>query len=257
MYINPLSNFSLTLWANTSAKRWKTKKKKADKEVRVLFWCVSCNFHRAHPAPVEHSTSMDQKVLLKKRACKASPPSLCLTAVTYLFLVRAMEQLSPGPAAPQSDCERSQPWAWSSDRKVMHLERRLKTRHIHVFRAGFPCCSSCSASPNAGCDHPRRSEVMLQACSNFSAFLTQGWISLLWVSSAGAQLCFSAVPGLSLTSLPTTCLKQCSEQERKRNQSSQNYLPRASYLHLQHTSNSWHHWPFKQIRSITARSNVK
>lgn len=99
-------------------------------------------------------------------------------------------------------------------------------------------------------------DLLLQACSSFSAFLAQGWTSLLWASSAGAQLCFSAVPGLSLTTLPTTCLKQCSEQRKKRNQSNQNYLPRARYLHLQHAPNLWHHWPFKQVRR-TARPNVK
>lgn len=34
----------------------------------------------------------------------------------------------------------------------------------------------------------------VQACSNFSAFLAQGWICLLWTSSAGAQLCSLVVP---------------------------------------------------------------
>lgn len=71
---------------------------------------------------------MDQKMLLKQQACKTSPSSLCLTAVTYLFLVRAMEQLSTGPTAPQHDHE---PGAATERRRTWRQDE--KTRHIHVF----------------------------------------------------------------------------------------------------------------------------
>jgi len=73
----------------------KEKKNKEKKQIKRQESCLmSWNFHRAHPAPVEHSTPLDQKMLLKKEACKASPLSLCLAAVTCLCLVRAMVTLS-------------------------------------------------------------------------------------------------------------------------------------------------------------------
>lgn len=149
--------------------------------------------------------------------------------------------------------------AWSSSPKVRHTEPRLKAKHACVFQAGFPCCSSHSELPDAGCDHSTTNEVMLQACSNFSAFLAQGWISLLWASSAGAQLCSSAAPASShWPPSPLPVWNSAQSRKRKETKAVETIILELNYHPFSPATHSlWQHWPFKQIGRITARSNVK
>lgn len=212
---------SLTVGANTWTEKNKFYKKADRGRIRLLMCELKFPLSTNSPSGVTPP--------LWARRCLPSikstkPPECPHWGVTSLFLPTASEELSVAPAAPQV--------TEAAQRGGTHSQECRPSTSV----LGFPCCSTHSKPPDAGCDHSTRSEVMLQACSNFSAFLAEGWISLLWASPAGAQLCSSAVPAPSLISLPTACLKQCSEQEKERNQGSQNLCARARHFHLQHTA---------------------
>lgn len=261
MYINPLSNFSLTVWANTLAKRRKTKtkkKKKADRGKSPLpmhEWklplCTPSPSSAVHPRGPEDAAqaaslqNLTVKPLLYSRDLFVSGKSY---GATQHWAHRTPARLR---TLPGTSLERRP----KGDAPGGKMKRPGTSTGF--FQLAFLAVPAALHLPMQDVIIQEGVKLCYRLAATFQLFLTRGWISLLWVSSAGAQLCFAPVPSLSLTSLPTTCLKECSEQEKKRNQSGQNFLPKARYLHLQHASNLWHHWPFKQRRRITARSNVK
>lgn len=211
------------------------------------------NFHRAHPAPVEHSTPVDQKMLLKKQACTAQPRGSALQP-------QPISAKSSGATHQGACCTPG--WALSA----MSLEQRPK-------------------------GDARGDKTKDQALAHFLSWLSLLLQSLcvsrcrMWSSkkkwsyatglrqlfclphsglnvSALSRLCRSSALHLcstwSLTDLLLYYLFATGLRAGKENKSKQsNYLLKAEHVHLQHTPNLWHHWLFKQIRRITARSNVK
>lgn len=152
--------------------------------------------------------------------------SPCTKSLTPLFLPAATEELSLAPAAPQG---LSPPRLEQHQQR--HTEPGLRTKHICALQAAFPCCSSHSKAPP--CRMWSFHKEWSYATGLQQLFCLPCW-GMNFPALQEAQLCSSAVPALSLTSLPTTCLKQCSEQEKERNQSAQNY-PRARHFHLKYT----------------------
>lgn len=147
-------------------------KRKADKEVGVPSWCMSWIFHRAHPAPAACSIPTDPKMPIEKPACRASAPVLMLTALADFFLDTA-------------------PLAISLQQALKGRAHGDKTKHIWASRVA--ACLWAQDVTILGASY----DLLLLACSNISALLSQGCFPSL-SQLCGSSLCSSAIPAPSL-----------------------------------------------------------